>query len=254
MFCVSSWWESKIFLSMCSLTLYCVALSSSLLHPLSARAAHGWAAVGHWGRRSFSGISPGLQLCCRTACVFLGPLDVFIESEVVLDTWIAPLVSGGLQCFLKRIPSWGDNNLKPFKLVVWPFTLGDRAGDMVSGPQVLLLSLGGESHKPYLYLTQMWQENSECDCWLELSCRVPCSGSHRCFLLGDCNFNVKILYLGASFVPLRFWKYKRGRELYIVVYVNSTSDCLNPCAKCPLHAAGREGKSCCKCSSDNWPT
>lgn len=197
-FRVSSWWESKIFLSMCSLMFifHCVALSSSLLHPLTARAALGWAAVGQWGRRSLSDTSPGLQLCCRRACVSLGPLDVFVVSEVVLGTWIAPLVSGGLQCFLKRIPSWGENNLKLFKLVVWPCTRGDRAGDKVSGPQVLLLSLGGESHKPYLCLSQMWQENSERDCWLELSCGVPWSGSHRSFLLGDCNFNVEILYLG----------------------------------------------------------
>lgn len=178
------------------LKFHSVSLSSSLPHPLTARAAHGWAAVGQWGKRSLSHISPGLQLCCRRACVSLGPLNVFVASEMVLGTWIAPLVSGGLQCFLKRIPSWGDNNLKPFKLVVWPCTLGDRAGDILSGPQVLLYSLGGESHKPSLCLTQMWQENSECDCWLELSCRVPCSGSHRRSLLGDCNFNVEILYLG----------------------------------------------------------
>lgn len=187
-----------------------------------------------WGRRSLSDISPGLQLCCRRACVSLGPLDVFMESEVVLGTWIAPLVSGGLQCFLKRIPPW-DNNLKPFKLVVWPFTLEDRAWDMVSEPQVLLLSLGGESHKPYLCLSQMCGRKTVsviADWNYPAGCPVLEVIEAFCWETAVLMWRVCTWVI--SFVPLRFWKYKRGRELYIVVCVNSTSDCLNPCAKCPL--------------------
>lgn len=196
-FHVSSWWESKIFLSMCSLTS-CIPLCGSVLFPAASPYCQGcsWvAAVGQWGRRGLSDISPGLQLCCRRACVSSGCLCSIWSGAGYLNcstyVWYFAVF-----LILKRIPSWGDNNLKPFKLVVWPCTLWDRAGDMISGPQVLLSSLGGESHKPYLCLTQMWQESSECDCCLELSCGVPCSGSHRSFLLGACNFNVEILYLG----------------------------------------------------------
>lgn len=64
-----------------------------------------------------------------------------------------------------------------------------------------------------------------------------CLKSHQSFLQGDCNFKMEILYLGDFFfffVPLRFSKYERGRELNVVVCVNSLSYCLNPCAKCPL--------------------
>lgn len=93
-------------------------------------------------------------------------------------------------------------------------------------------------------LSQMWQENSECDCWLELSCRVPCSGIIAAFCWEPAILMWRFCTWVISFVPLRCWKYKRGRELYIVVCVNSTSDCLNPCAKCPSRMLqGGRGKA-----------
>lgn len=189
-----------------------------------------------WGRRSLSDISPGLQLWCRRACVSLGPLDVFTLSEVVLGTWIAPLVSGGLECFLKRIPSWwGENNLKLFKLVVWPCTLGDRAEDMVlvalrfsscplEGKAINLTCAWLRCGRKAVSVIADWNYPAGCPvleviealCW-----------ETAILMWRFCTWVI-------SFVPSRFWKYKREGELYIVVCVNSTSDCLNPCAKCPL--------------------
>lgn len=70
---------------------------------------------------------------------------------------------------------------------------------MVSGPQVLLLSLVGESHEPYLRVIQMQQENG-----VIADEHYPAGhDSHRRFLQGDCNFSVEILYFFFVVVPLR---------------------------------------------------
>lgn len=139
--------------------LRCVVLFSSLLHPLTARAAPGCCPVlgdgrqwgseaGGVGAMSLSGILPGLQLYCRRSCVSLGPVSYpSVPYGCLCSIWsdagYLSCSTCDLQCLLKRIPSWEENNLKPFELVCVALHLGDRAGEIVSGPQVLILSLEG---------------------------------------------------------------------------------------------------------------
>lgn len=87
-FHVSRWWESKIFLSMCSLTLY-APLCGSVLFPTASPYCKGcswllpcacsWVAVGQRGRRSRGSVTLGYlawppavlqkSLCFPRSCV-----------------------------------------------------------------------------------------------------------------------------------------------------------------------------------------
>lgn len=105
-FHVSCWWESKIFLSLCSLTLY-APLCGSVLFPAASPYCKGCSWLLPWARGRVavgqeelglchSGIWPGLQLCCRRACVSLGPVSYLsVFYGCLCSIWSD---SGSLNC------------------------------------------------------------------------------------------------------------------------------------------------------------
>jgi len=243
-------WESRIFLSMCLWMLY-APLCGSVLFPAASPDCEGcsWllpcaggrtavgSEAGGLGATSLSGILPGLQLYCRRAVfpwvlcrICQSPTDVFVVSEVMLDAWIVPLVSADLQCLLKRIPFWEENSQKAFEGVVLPCTWGTGLGRRLVALRFSACPLerGNATN-----LTCAWLGCGRKIVWLLSSLillKVREAFVRETVVILMWRFCTWVIF----FVPLRFWKYKRRKELYIVVCVNSTSHCLNPCAKCPL--------------------